>query len=62
MAKKDFDKAEEFLDKHGESFRLWLERAIWRLRLKYARGDITESMKQLEHIIEQNYGMKDNEF
>ena len=29
LAKKDFEKAESFLEKHGSTFRLWLEKAVW---------------------------------
>jgi hypothetical protein len=36
IAKKDFVKAEAFLTNHGATFRLWLEKAVWQLRIKYA--------------------------
>lgn len=38
LAKKDFDKAEAFLEKHGATYRLWVEKAVWQLRIKYAKG------------------------
>ena len=62
IAKKDFGKAEAFLENHGSVFHLWLEKAVWQLRIKYAKGQIEETMNQLEAMILQNYEMKDNEF
>lgn len=40
LAKKDFDKAEAFLEKHESTYRLWVEKAVWQLRIMYARGKI----------------------
>jgi hypothetical protein len=48
LAKKDFDKAEAFLVKFGSTYRLWIEKAVWELRIKYAKGLIEESMDHLE--------------
>lgn len=62
LAKKDFDKAEAFLEKYGLTYRLWVEKAVWQLRIKYAKGLIQESMDHLEQMLIQNYEMKDNEF
>jgi len=48
IAKKDFEKAEAFLTKHGATFRLWLEKAVWKLRIKYEKGMISDSLDHLE--------------
>ena len=48
LAKKDFDKSESFLTKYDTTFRLWLEKAVWQLRIKYAKGMITETLDHLE--------------
>jgi len=29
LAKKDFDKAEAFLEKYGSTYHLWVEKAVW---------------------------------
>ena len=51
LAKKDFDKAEAFLSNHGSTYRLWIEKAVWQLRIKYAKGLIEDSMDHLEQML-----------
>lgn len=39
IAKKDFAKAEAYLEKYRSTFQLWVEHGNWLLRIHHGRGE-----------------------
>lgn len=62
LAKKDFTKAEAYLEKHAATFQLWVEYGMWFVRIQHGKGDAEKLMGQLESMLVQNYEMKNDEF
>lgn len=63
VAKKDFDKAMEFLQGEGKrSFDLWVEQRMWALRI-YIESDQTEkAIQELVEMIRYNYTQVEEDF
>jgi len=45
LKKKDFAKAEAYLDKYSATFKQWVEKSMWHLRIEHGKGDQELLMK-----------------
>ncbi len=55
IARKEYDKAADYIVKYSATFQLWVERGIWELKILHSRGDTDGLMIRIEEMLTQNY-------